>query len=264
MKNTVSKEMKMILIRLKAGEDVSIEQIKRTEEIRDVERKIRVLENLNGESYQISPQELIYKALLLLGQDDSIERKRRLDIVIGPPASGKSSLIVDKVAKRYHSRVIDNDIYKQMLPLYCNGIGASYVHLASKAIESYVFVRAIDQGDNIVFPKLGCTYQKLLTEYIDTALYKRYYIYIHYVETSRRIATLRCLTRFLQTGRYVPLSVLFSCYQNDGHCIIEDSYNIMKGLPSVSGFSKWNSDSIGVNGYPYLIETQGDIDIYLN
>ena len=264
MKYTMSNEMNRILNKLRTGEDVSIEEINRTKEIRNVEIQIDSLEKSYGKSYQISSQELIDKALLALGQEDNIERNKRLDIVIGPPASGKSSLIVDKVAKRYHSRVIDNDIYKQMLSLYHNGIGANHVHSASKAIELYVFIRASDQGDNIVLPKLGCTYQKLLTEYIDTAFHKGYNIFIHYVEASRRIATLRLLGRFLDTGRYVPLSVLFDCYRNDGHCIIEKSYNIIKNLPSISGFSKWNSDNISVEGHPCLIEMQGDINIFSN
>lgn len=262
-KETVSQEMEQILSELDLGLEVDFERIQNTPEIVNAELTRCILEIQCNGKYQISSKEIVEKGNAFLQEVNSIiERKNRLDIVIGPPASGKSSLLVDKIATRYHSRVIDNDDIKTTFPVYMNGIGANCVHEASQKVADYIFLRAMDHGDNIVLPKLGRRYKKLLSTYIDIAFSKGYTIYIHYVETSKVIATKRILKRYIDTGRYVPLQVLINCY-NGNHCTIEDSYNMIKEDPSVSGFSKWNTDNCDTLGHPELIENKGNIEIYV-
>lgn len=43
----------------------------------------------------------------------SVRKGNRLDIVIGLPASGKSSALVDVISNEFRSRVIDNDMFKK-------------------------------------------------------------------------------------------------------------------------------------------------------
>lgn len=50
-----------------------------------------------------------------------IRREKRLDIVIGLPASGKSSALVEPISELYESRVIDSDEAKKLLPEFNNG-----------------------------------------------------------------------------------------------------------------------------------------------
>jgi predicted ABC-type ATPase len=261
-KETVSREMEQILSELDLSLEVDFDRIQNTPEIVYAELSSSILEIQCDGKYQISSEEIVEKGNALLKKENNIiEHNKRLDIVIGPPASGKSSLLVDKIATRYHSRVIDNDDIKTTFPFYMNGIGANCVHEASQMVADFIYLRAMDHGDNIVLPKLGRRYEKLLSEYIDTAFHKGYTIYIHYVEASKAIATKRILRRYIDTGRYVPLQILINCYNGD-HCTIEDSYNMIKKNPSVSGFSKWNTDNCDTLGQPELIENKGDIEIY--
>lgn len=52
-----------------------------------------------------------------------VAKESRLDIIIGLPASGKSSAIVDTLSQEFKSRVIDNDEAKKKIPQFNNGWG---------------------------------------------------------------------------------------------------------------------------------------------
>ena len=43
----------------------------------------------------------------------NILKQSRLDVVIGLPGSGKSSVIVNKISAKFKSRIIDNDDAKR-------------------------------------------------------------------------------------------------------------------------------------------------------
>ena len=86
---------------------------------------------------------------------EDVKREKRLDIVIGLPASGKSSAVVDKISTKYRSRVLDNDIVKTMIPEYNNGWGASVVHKESKRIMEFVETIFLSVGENLILPKVG-------------------------------------------------------------------------------------------------------------
>ncbi len=64
----------------------------------------------------------------------NVRKNSLLDIVIGLPASGKSSAIVNTISSEFHSRVIDNDEVKKRLPEYRGGWGADRVHKESQKI----------------------------------------------------------------------------------------------------------------------------------
>ena len=64
--------------------------------------------------------------------NNDVERGRRLDIVIGLPASGKSSAIVDTISYEHHSMLIDNDEAKRQFPEFNKGWGANTVHKESQ------------------------------------------------------------------------------------------------------------------------------------
>lgn len=68
-----------------------------------------------------------------------IRREKRLDIVIGLPASGKSSALVEPISEQYNSRIIDSDEAKKLLPEYNDGWGAGIVHTESQLIADRQF-----------------------------------------------------------------------------------------------------------------------------
>lgn len=169
-----------------------------------------------------------------------IRREKRLDVVIGLPAAGKSTALAEPLSEFYKSRLIDADEAKKLLPNYDQGWGAGYVHEESKQIADRQFKRAIQNGENIVYPRVGGDL-KSTESYIRQAKNAGYKVYVHYNELSRNKALARLLTRFLETGRFLPPSLV-----EDG-AGIQNTYNQLvdkygKGERLIDGFSHWNND----------------------
>ena len=137
---------------------------------------------------------------------------RRLDIVIGPPAAGKSSVFVDRLSIYYRSRVMDSDAIKQRLPGFDKGNGASYVHEESSYVNKMLLAELLEanRGENIVLPIVGSTAKKIRS-YIDMFRNRGYTIYLHnnYVPIVHAFA--RALVRTTSTGRWIAPEVFLDC-----------------------------------------------------
>lgn len=68
-----------------------------------------------------------------------VTRGKRLDIIIGFPASGKSTAIINDISSEFGSRLIDSDEAKKMIPEFDNGYGTDRVHKESQKIEGKDF-----------------------------------------------------------------------------------------------------------------------------
>lgn len=138
----------------------------------------------------------------------------------GLPASGKSSL-VNLTADTLGAYILDSDFAKRKFPEYASPAGANLVHReASRVVfggskaAPCLFKYCLVGGLNIVLPKVGSNYDELIIE--REALRKEGYA-VHLTTTiiPRQLATFRAFQRFVQTGRYVPLSLVFDGYAND-------------------------------------------------
>lgn len=159
-----------------------------------------------------------------------VEKGRRLDIVIGLPASGKSSAIVDTISYEQHSMLIDNDEAKRQFPEFNKGWGANTVHKESQVVERAVFKEALREGRNIVLPKVGSDADKLMTDYIAYAKDAGYKVNVHFVDLDRNKALGRMMGRFIHTGRYLSPE-LIDKYANerDGNKIAQ-AYEALKSM----------------------------------
>lgn len=147
-------------------------------------------------------------------------------IVIGLPASGKSS-IADKIADNYGAVILDSDYAKRKLPEFKdNPAGASLVHEESDVLifgydkkdkpdefKSLIEICSVNQY-NIVIPKIGHDHKSINNLARGLKLFG-YTTHLILVSLDRRLATKRAVNRFLKTGRYVPLSLIFDGYGND-------------------------------------------------
>ena len=137
---------------------------------------------------------------------------RRLDIVIGPPAAGKSSVFVDRLSIYYRSRVMDSDAIKLRLPGFDKGNGASFVHEESSYVNKMLLAELLEanKGENIVLPIVGSTAKKIRS-YIDMFRNRGYTIYLHnnYVPIVHAFA--RALVRTTSTGRWIAPEVFLDC-----------------------------------------------------
>lgn len=249
----VSDEMQDILNTLERGEYVEIDRIKNTEEMKIAYSHINyatptiLLDGRQAEQANFARM-LLDKGSATLDKngktnyDGIVDRKSHLDIVIGLPASGKSSAIVDTISNEFHSRVIDNDEVKKMIPEFNNGWGASVVHEESQIISDWAYKYALKQGDNIVLPKVGGDADKLLHQYIMPAINAGYTVNLHYVELDREKALGRMINRFITDGRFLdPRLIDKYCNHTDGNKI-DKCFEQLKNSDYISGYSKWNND----------------------
>lgn len=244
-KPKASPELQSAIERLTAGEDVSREEIDRIPEVAEV----RALPKMNTADIQTPErQKLRSEVLEQLYQRGSyssethdytgeIVQERRADIVIGAPAAGKSSVLVDPLSEQHKSRVIDSDDAKKLLPEYDEGKGAGNVHRESSMIRNDLLVRAVENGDNLVWPTVGDKLDKLLRD-IQNFRDNGYSVYLHLNELSASKATGRALGRYLSEGRFVDPEVVLKVGDKP-----TQNYNYIRqqeGL--IDGYSHYSND----------------------
>lgn len=244
-KSKASPELQSAIDRLTAGEDVSREEIDRIPEV----AAVRALPKMNTADIQTPErQKLRSEVLEQLYQRGSyssethdytgeIAQERRADIVIGAPAAGKSSVLVDPLSEQHKSRVIDSDDAKKLLPEYNEGKGAGNVHRESSMIRNDLLVRAVENGDNLVWPTVGDKLDKLLRD-IQNFRDNGYSVYLHLNELSASKATGRALGRYLSEGRFVDPEVVLKVGDKP-----TQNYNYIRqqeGL--IDGYSHYSND----------------------
>ena len=261
----VSAEMQNVLKRLANSENVPEAEIQQLKEIREANsclgNGVPTVKLKDREGIQNG----VYNRLQCSGSavtDDNghlsltgeIRREKRLDIVIGLPASGKSSALVEPISEQYNSRIIDSDEAKKLLPEYNDGWGAGIVHTESQLIADRQFQTAIQNGENITYPRVGGDCAEL-TDIIAAVKKKGYSVYIHFNELDRNKALGRMINRFLETGRYIKPE-LVTKYGGS----ISSTYETLKNRTElVDGFSKWNND-VPLGCRPKLIEYSGSCE----
>ena len=164
--------------------------------------------------------------------------------VIGPPASGKST-ISSIIADIYGAYIVDSDYAKRKLPEYTNQIGgASLVHEESSHLvfdtsQDSLLSRCLEGGNNIVVPKIGDTIDGIIrfAKDLDSIGYK---VYLVLIDLDRQKATQRAYQRYIKTKRYVPLSLIFDKYGNQptlNYYKIKQQYS-----PLFAGFAQISTD----------------------
>ncbi len=245
----VSEEFLNVLARLRTGEEVPEAEIKTLPEIKFADACVsKSTPTIEIEGRGII-QENVYNRLQKMGSavtksDGTVELSgevrcdKRLDIVIGLPAAGKSSAVAEPISELFKSRIIDCDEAKKMLPGFDGGWGAQAVHLESQKISTWQLETALEKGENITYPRVGAGYDAM-ADVIEKAKQAGYKVYVHYNELDRNKALGRMLERFLTTGRYLKPELITGVGDKIG-----DTYRQLKDMenPRLDGFTKWNND----------------------
>ena len=138
--------------------------------------------------------------------------------VIGPPASGKST-ISSTLADIYGAHIVDSDYAKRKLPEYTNQIGAASLvhdessHIVFDTMSDSLLSRCFEYGNNIVVPKIGDDINGIL-RFAKNLKSIDYNVYLVSIDLDRQKATQRAYNRYISTKRYVPLSLIFDRYGN--------------------------------------------------
>ena len=201
------------------------------------ERSISIHETINIKTPE---RDILRDALAnkFYGEGASIKEKR-LDLIIGRPASGKSTL-AKKLAEEYDSLVIDSDEVKKLLPEYENGIGSGATHEESSLIaDEMILEKALNNNDNVVFPRLGRNV-RIMEELIDLLAKRGYKIHFHYVDLSIDKAIKRAIERFddPNDGRFVDPDFILNEVGDKPEMV----YNKIKNRKEVIFYEKLSSD----------------------
>ncbi|MCF6406903.1 zeta toxin family protein [Chitinophaga filiformis] len=153
-----------------------------------------------------------------------IRKDRKAYILIGPPASGKST-VANKIAEKEGAIILDSDYAKRKFPEFEYECGATLVQKESNNIIfgfkndnplklEGVCKLAVNEAYNVVIPKVGQEPDKIvkLAEFLAETNYE---VHLTLLYLKRREATIRALHRFNETNRYVPLGYVFDNVGND-------------------------------------------------
>lgn len=190
---------------------------------------------------------------------EALRQERKMFYVIGSTASGKST-IANQLADLTGSYLLDADYAKRKLPEYDNQIGAaSLVHEESDALvfsyENYNLLEyCVNNGYNMVIPKIGYKSDGII-KFAERLNEKAYTSYLVSIDLDRVKTTQRAYNRFVQTGRYVPLSLVFDTYSN------EPTLNYFRikqrARETFNGYAQISTD-VPLNEKAKLIEVCGD------
>ena len=179
---------------------------------------------------------------------DGAERKEgQVFLVIGLPASGKSSAVAEPVAKANGALIVDSDMAKERLPEFSNGLLANAVHDESSKIADEITAKAMSNNDNIVLPLVGRTEGKL-QEKIDKLKSTGYTVHLLYVDLPTEKAVERGKGRFKNTGRLVPIDYIRSVGLNP-----KANYDKIKTREGVDYYAAWSND-VGYRTPPRFLE----------
>ena len=142
-----------------------------------------------------------------------VAQEKKAFIVIGRPAAGKSSVLVNPLSSEHKARLLDSDVVKPWLEGYDEGFGAGYVQEASTKVVEKAFHIATGLGENVIIPKIGGG------DAIRKAIQLRklgYSVSLYYNDIPTEGSIMRAASRFAQTGRYLSLGYLDSIKDKPG------------------------------------------------
>ena len=123
-------------------------------------------------------------------------------IILGPPASGKSS-VANPLARKLNAAILDPDEVKKAMPEFAGGVGSNATHVESKAITKDIRNLMIANKNNIVIPTVGANPEKIMAE---ISAYKDagYKVNLVDVVVSKEEALRRMLLRFIKSKKLIP------------------------------------------------------------
>lgn len=157
----------------------------------------------------------------------------RVDILLGPPAAGKST-VAEMIAPAAGARIVDSDDVKKLIPEFEGGVGANAVHQESSVLTKVFLDRVLARGDNVVIPKVGDdaeSIRKLMAKLKGAG----YEVNLINMEVAEGEANRRNFGRFAATGRLVP-----PVYVNDVGTKPALVYNELKG--EADGYASYDNN----------------------
>lgn len=147
--------------------------------------------------------------------DGEFSKDYKMELVLGLPASGKSSRVVDPDSEEMKAFILDCDVIKELIPEFQEsyGAGADAVHMESMDImDSAVqeFLSGEMKGTNVILPLVADDLDNLTKNYIKPFEEAGYTVTAKFVECEPNVSVARNLMRELETGRIINSGVVMS------------------------------------------------------
>ena len=147
--------------------------------------------------------------------DGPLKSEYQMELVLGLPASGKSTRVVNPDSDAMDAFILDPDDIKAQLPEYkeSHGAGADAVHfegmnLMKKAIDA--FLEGDMKGVNIILPIVSSDLDDLMENYIHPFEEAGYNVKAVFREAEPHEAAARVVMRELSGGQLINSAIAFS------------------------------------------------------
>lgn len=178
--------------------------------------------------------------------DGKVKKERKAFIVIGNPSAGKSSVFANPLSKKYAARIIDSDMAKTFFDEFKGGSGAGVVHVESSDVAAEVLKDAVRNGENIVIPKVGKTFDTM-EEIVNELKKQGYEIHLKLNTIPKLEAAKRAVVRYYSQLRFVDPDYVLNIVGNKPDRVYEQ----LKGM--VDTYEKYSND-VKIGEKPKFIE----------
>jgi len=128
-------------------------------------------------------------------------KEKKLSIIMGPTAAGKSTK-VDEIKAERGAIVTDSDDIKKVLPEFEGGLNSNGVHTESSILNAALLNKATDNGDNVIFPTTGKDKSKI-DKVINAAEKKGYTVEVMHITADRPELIARNIVRTFTKNRVI-------------------------------------------------------------
>ena len=228
-------EAREVYTRIINGDYFEVEELKNHNIVKQLDALSEYYVNKYGDTSKINTperQELrkkVIKDFLAIGsaQAEQAEQFRRkysftgpfkkefkLELVLGLPASGKSTVYVNPHSDKLDAFILDCDVIKELLPEYQETFGgaADAVHFESFALMDKDMKEFFGElkGRNIILPIVAPDFDELMEKYIRPFEDAGYDVRAVYVDTPEKVCMNWNVKRQLDSGRVYRSAVAFS------------------------------------------------------
>lgn len=147
--------------------------------------------------------------------DGPLEKGFQIELVLGLPASGKSTRVTDPDSEKTKSFILDCDVIKEMIPEFIESHGgaADAIHLESMLIMDMAREELVNGkmiGTNLILPLVADEFNTLMSSYIKPFEEAGYNVRAKFLPCEINVSVSRNIARELETGRIINSSIVFS------------------------------------------------------
>ena len=233
-----SDEARELYTRIKAGDYPSVEELKSCPVTAQIDALSTYYKTVYGNTAEIHTPEReklrkdIEKQFLAIGSartesvdpetgrhkyvyDGDFAKDFKMELVLGLPASGKSSRVTDPDSEDMKAFILDCDAVKELIPEFqeSHGAAADAVHFESFNIMDSAmqqFLTGDMKGTNVIIPIVAGDFDELMKNYIKPFEEAGYHVTAKFVECEENASVSRNLARELETGRVINSAVVMS------------------------------------------------------